>query len=602
MSDFMIRFLICNVFLDIIIGCLVIFRHLFRNHLTSRAQYHLWFLLPGLMAVPFLPVHSLSFSNIFLWPGSPGTDSAMQSSNFAEKISAMRQPSGMDWMYDLSSSVSRNTPSGIAALLSFLWMAGILAMLLLIFGSALRFYRLKKSSLPVQNPDVLRLYHACLSEMALTKSVPIRNTAFLQSPVLAGLFRPCIYLPLRLVSASQPQALRYMLLHELQHYQHKDTLANHVMTFACIVYWFNPFVWYALKEMKTDREIACDTAVLQMLKQDTYADYGRTLIDFVEKTSLPPFPFATGISGSMRQMKKRILNIAAYRPATFRKNLCSLLLYCTAAALLAGSAPVLAIQAAGGSLYTFTENEQNITYLDLSVDFGDMEGSFVLYDPAADAWLIYDKENARKRISPLSTFKPYSALFALESGVITPRQNLISWNGQEYIRPEWNQDQTLSSAMQSSATWYFQELDRQTTLPVIQNYIRETGYGNQSVSENVSSYWGDSSLKISPIEQVEMLRKLYDNAFSFAPENIETAKQSILLYSHAEGAIYGKTGTAEEDGRNTCGWFIGYVEKDGHPCFFATNVQQKDNATGAAATQLTFSILTKLGVWSGKIG
>ena len=160
------------------------------------------------------------------------------------------------------------------------------------------------------------------------------------------------------------------------------------------------------------------------------------------------------------------------------------LLYCTAAALLAGSAPVLAIQAAGGSLYTFTENEQNITYLDLSVDFGDMEGSFVLYDPAADAWLIYDKENARKRISPLSTFKPYSALFALESGVITPRQNLISWNGQEYIRPEWNQDQTLSSAMQSSATWYFQELDRQTTLPIIQNYIRETGYGNQSVSGN----------------------------------------------------------------------------------------------------------------------
>ena len=37
------------------------------------------------------------------------------------------------------------------------------------------------------------------------------------------------------------------------------------MNLAQIFYWFNPFVWHALKEMRNDREIACDTAVLQML-------------------------------------------------------------------------------------------------------------------------------------------------------------------------------------------------------------------------------------------------------------------------------------------------------------------------------------------------
>ena len=36
-----------------------------------------------------------------------------------------------------------------------------------------------------------------------------------------------------------------MLLHELQHYKHKDAFANHLMNLAGILYWFNPFVWSA---------------------------------------------------------------------------------------------------------------------------------------------------------------------------------------------------------------------------------------------------------------------------------------------------------------------------------------------------------------------
>ena len=55
MSDFMIPFLLCNVYISIIIGVLLAARHLLRNSLSSRMQYHLWFILLGLLAIPFLP-------------------------------------------------------------------------------------------------------------------------------------------------------------------------------------------------------------------------------------------------------------------------------------------------------------------------------------------------------------------------------------------------------------------------------------------------------------------------------------------------------------------------------------------------------------------
>ena len=49
MADFMIRFLICNVFISGIIGILLIAKRIFKDNLSSRMQYNLWFLLLGLL-------------------------------------------------------------------------------------------------------------------------------------------------------------------------------------------------------------------------------------------------------------------------------------------------------------------------------------------------------------------------------------------------------------------------------------------------------------------------------------------------------------------------------------------------------------------------
>lgn len=281
-------------------------------------------------------------------------------------------------------------------------------MIILMIKSLLRFKNIKNSALPLQNQAVRKLYQNCLDKMHITKPVPVYSTAFLRSPVIVGLFKPCIYLPIHLISDYPADGIRYMLMHELAHYRYKDALANYFMSIIGVLYWFNPFVWYSLKEMKKDREIACDTSVLKLLDADAYEDYGNTLINFAEKVSLTPFPFTTGISESMKQM-------------------------------------------------------------------------------------------------------------------------------------------------QNSVTWYFQALDQQASLSSIKEYIQKTGYGNMCIEGDLSSYWINSSLKISPVEQVELLKKLYYNQFGFSPENINAVKDSIRLYSTDHGTLSGKTGTEEVNGKNASG-------------------------------------------------
>lgn len=598
MAEFMIQFFICNIFISIIIGILLLAKRLLKNSLTSRMQYNLWYLLLSLLAVPFIPVQPIRFLQIFAWFGSFKNASSSPIGDMINETAPTNQSVTANWMNDFSISVSRRTPSTIGLILFILWCIGIFIMILLITKSMLRFHNMKNSALPLQNPAVRTLYYECLDEMHIKKPIPIYSTAFLKSPIIAGLLKPCIYMPIHLISDYNANDIKYMLMHELGHYKHKDALANYLMNIIGVLYWFHPLVWYSLKEMKNDREVACDTSVLKLLDEGDYEDYGNTLINFAEKVSLTPFPFSTGISGNMKQMQKRILNIANYHPASFRKTLHSAALYIIIAFLLLGTAPFLSTQASENNRYYFNEANHTVTYIDLNDVFEGYNGSFVLYDAAEDSWQIYNKEYATARISPASTFKIYSALFSLESGIISPEQSLIPWNGQNYMYDLWNADQTLESAMQNSVTWYFQALDQQSSLPSIKEYVKEIGYGNQLVEGDISSYWINSALKISPVEQVEMLTKLYYNQFGFTPENIKAVKDSIRLYSMDEGILSGKTGTEEIDGLNTSGWFIGYVERDNHTYFFATNIQNEKLASGPLAAELTFSILSDLELWN----
>ncbi|HAP21878.1 MAG TPA: BlaR1 family beta-lactam sensor/signal transducer, partial [Lachnospiraceae bacterium] len=200
MADFMIRFFICNVFISGIIGILLTAKRMFKNQLSSRMQYNLWFLLLALLTVPFIPFRLIGFPQIFSWLGY------LRSSPASGAGTAMGQTAGTiptgnaDWMNDFTLSVNSETSSVAGYILLGIWIAGIVAMIILVIKSSLRLRSLGKSALPLQNREVRRLYHHCLEEMGIHSRIPVYSTAFLKSPIIVGLLKPCIYLPIHLIS------------------------------------------------------------------------------------------------------------------------------------------------------------------------------------------------------------------------------------------------------------------------------------------------------------------------------------------------------------------------------------------------------------------
>lgn len=597
MTDFIIHFLICNLLISGMIGILFAIKKILNSHLTSRTQYNLWFLPLCLMVIPFLPIRSDQIFSLLPWFAFFDQGNAI-AKHAVHSTSTLGSPgTASDWMNDFTISVSGSTPSLIWMILFGIWIIGIFAMILLVLRSSFRLYRIKNSALPLQNREVQKLYKNCLKEMHITKKIPIYSSAFLKSPGIAGLIRPRIYVPIHLISDYEAEKMRYMLLHELQHYRYKDNISNYLLLLAGIFYWFNPLVWLAARAMRNDREVACDSAVLNMLDPDSYQDYGYTLINFAEKISLSPFPFSSSLGGTVKQLEQRILNIATYKKPSSRKRVRSTAFFTVIAVFFIGIAPVLTSYAAASDQYQWDTSGKNISDLDLEDYFEQYDGTFVLYDLNSTHWSIYNRDTAIARTLPGSTYKIYDALFALEEGVITPEDSMLTWNHEDYPFDAWEQDQTLQTAMSGSVNWYFEALDNQLGRDVIQKYIQEIGYGDEVMSGDPSSYWLESTPKISPVEQVELLNAFYHNAFHCAPENIQAVKDSIRLSASADGTLYGKTGTRNIDGQDTNGWFIGFIETSGNTYFFATNIQAESNAAGSNAAEITLSILSGLGLW-----
>lgn len=101
-------------------------------------------------------------------------------------------------------------------------------------------------------------------------------------PATCGIVRPCVVLPARLVAALSPDELPLVLLHELIHVRRHDALLDLTGAIIAALHWFNPFAWLALGELRRERELACDEALLALRGIDSRRHYGAALLRTVE--------------------------------------------------------------------------------------------------------------------------------------------------------------------------------------------------------------------------------------------------------------------------------------------------------------------------------
>jgi bla regulator protein BlaR1 len=157
-----------------------------------------------------------------------------------------------------------------------LWQAGLLLVLAVLAGCALRLRGLIRRSRPVTDPGWLGLRDSLSRGLGIDEPVRLLRNDGLGSPLVLGSRRPVILLPQRCDAWSESQR-RNVLLHELAHVKRRDCSIQGIALLACALHWYNPLVWLAAGRMQLERERACDDLVL--LAGARASTYARQLLD-----------------------------------------------------------------------------------------------------------------------------------------------------------------------------------------------------------------------------------------------------------------------------------------------------------------------------------
>lgn len=229
-------------------------------------------------------------------------------------------------------------------------------------------------------------------------------------------------------------------------------------------------------------------------------------------------------------------------------------------------------------LLTITSLAASAKDIDLAHYFAGIRGTFVLLDSVTGKWTRYDPVRAKQQLTPCSTFKIPNSAIAIETGVASDADFTLAYNPRRdhAERPEWARDHNLRSAFQYSVVWYYQEMARRAGPDRMARYVRQFHYGNEDTSGGVDQFWLGSTLRISANEQVDFLKRFYEQKLGLSERTTRIVKD-IMIADHAQSwRLSAKTGACHVDANEVVLWYVGYVEKSGHVYYFAMNMGDKD--------------------------
>ena len=185
--------------------------------------------------------------------------------------------------------------------------------------------------------------------------------------------------------------------------------------------------------------------------------------------------------------------------------------------------------------------------------------------------LAYDVERAQETVHAGIDFKVPHALFALDAGAVRDEFQVIRWDGVKQDFDGWNQDQTLRSSMRHSTVWVYQQFAREIGEVREKEYLTRIQYGNADPSGGVDRFWLDGALRISAMEQVDFLRKLYRNELPFKVEHQRLVKDIMIVEAGRDWIRRAKTGWQARV-EPQIGWWVGWVETPTGAVIFALNI------------------------------
>lgn len=234
----------------------------------------------------------------------------------------------------------------------------------------------------------------------------------------------------------------------------------------------------------------------------------------------------------------------------------------------------------------------------------------LVYTLETNTFLLQEGD-CEQALSPASTFKIPLSLMAYDSGYLTDLDlpTLPYRSSYAATIPSHQQATSPRNWMKNSVVWYSQAFTEWLGAQRFKDYVAAFAYGNQDLSgepganNGLTRAWLSSSLKITPLQQVQFLQKMLERQLPVKDAAYDYTQQ--LLKQEApllNFSVYGKTGsvTAPVDAQGVklagrqLGWFVGWLQQDEQRIIFVQVINEPKQEGVYSGPKAKEAILGKL--------
>lgn len=154
--------------------------------------------------------------------------------------------------------------------------------------------------------DVLTLARGIREELRIKRNVRIRISGTVMVPLTFGVFSPYILIPEGLLEEGHSDELAMVIRHELIHVKNNDTFVRLLGMAALALNWYNPLIYFVLREISTLGENVCDEKIVMSMSKEERQRYGTMILDMICCESARVSLFAVSFSNKRKRVKERI--------------------------------------------------------------------------------------------------------------------------------------------------------------------------------------------------------------------------------------------------------------------------------------------------------
>jgi hypothetical protein len=141
--------------------------------------------------------------------------------------------------------------------------------------------------------------------MGIKRTVELLESSLVQVPMMAGIFKPVVLVPLGLLAQLPPQQVEAILLHELAHIRRKDYFVNLLQSIAETLFFFNPAILWISSLIRVERENCCDDIAVE--ESRSKSAFIHALVSFQEYRQSSSYALA--FAGSKNHLLDRVKRI-----------------------------------------------------------------------------------------------------------------------------------------------------------------------------------------------------------------------------------------------------------------------------------------------------